>query len=114
MMLPRDDFTGVPELGYDEWRAVVRSVAGRYNPECIDPKAFAGRVRERPSPQALRIAAASNALARRLEKAGEAMAGLRLLEPRQRISNLTDPYPLRRPEDLAILAEGLRKAGLPE
>ena len=47
MMLPRDDFTGVPELGYDEWRAVVPSVAGRYNPECIDPKAFAGRVRGR-------------------------------------------------------------------
>jgi AraC family transcriptional regulator, positive regulator of tynA and feaB len=41
------DFAAVPELGYEEWRAVVRSAAGRHNPEAIDPKAFAGRVRVR-------------------------------------------------------------------
>jgi hypothetical protein len=46
-MLPGGDFAGVPELGYEEWRAVVRSIAGRYNPEGIDPNAFAGRVRVR-------------------------------------------------------------------
>jgi len=31
-----------------------------------------------------------------------------------RISNLKDVLPLRRPEDLAKFADGLRKAGLPE
>ena len=64
--------------------------------------------------QAFRVAAASNALAGRPEKAEEAMARLRQFDPHQRISNLTDQYPLRRPEDLARLEEGLRKAGLPE
>lgn len=43
-MLPGGDFAAVPELGYEEWRAVVRSIVGRYSPECIDPSAFAGRV----------------------------------------------------------------------
>jgi AraC family transcriptional regulator, positive regulator of tynA and feaB len=43
-MLPAGDFAAVPELGYEEWRAVVRSTAGRWNPEDIDPSAFAGRV----------------------------------------------------------------------
>ena len=42
------------------------------------------------------------------------MARLRQLDPALRISNLKDLIPLRRPEDLARLAEGLRKAGLPE
>jgi adenylate cyclase len=85
--------------------------AGRYD----EASSWAARaVRERPSSTAFRIAAASNALAGRLDKAEEAMARLRRLDPQRRISNLTDQYPLRRPEDLARLAEGLRKAGLPE
>jgi len=46
-MLQGDDFAAVPELGYEEWRAVVRSIVGRYNPEGIDPNAFAGRVQVR-------------------------------------------------------------------
>jgi hypothetical protein len=46
-MLQGGDFAAVPELGYEEWRAVVRSIVGRYNPESIDPNAFAGRVQER-------------------------------------------------------------------
>jgi AraC family transcriptional activator of tynA and feaB len=45
-MLPGGDFA-VPELGYEEWRAVVRSIAGRWNPVGIDPNAFAGRVQDR-------------------------------------------------------------------
>ena len=46
-MLPGGDFAAVPEFGYEEWRAVVRSIAGRYNPEGSDPNAFAGRVQDR-------------------------------------------------------------------
>jgi len=43
-MLQGDDFAAVPELGYEEWRAVVRSIVGWYNAEGTDPNTFAGRV----------------------------------------------------------------------
>jgi hypothetical protein len=46
-MLQGGDFAAVPELGYEEWRAVVRSIVGRYNPEGTDPNAFAGKVHVR-------------------------------------------------------------------
>ena len=36
--------SAMPRLGYEEWRAVIRSAAGHYNPEVIDPADFAGRV----------------------------------------------------------------------
>ena len=62
---------------------------------------------------ALRILAASSALAGRLEDAHAAIARLRQLEPAFRISDLEDRIPLRGPH-LATLAHGLRKAGLPE
>jgi hypothetical protein len=39
---------------------------------------------------------------------------LRELDPAFRISNLREQTPFRRAEDLAMLADGLRKAGLPE
>jgi tetratricopeptide (TPR) repeat protein len=73
-------------------------------------------LREQPNYlAALRVAAASNALAGRPEKAQKLMARLRQLDPVLRISNLSDvAAPLRRPEDLAKWEEGLRKAGLPE
>src|SRR5207244_11025282 len=60
------------------------------------------------------IAAASSALAGRLAEAQKAMARLRELDPAMRITNVKDWCPLRRPEDLARLKDGLRKAGLPE
>jgi len=64
---------------------------------------------------ALRIAAASHALAGRLEQAQKALARLRELDPALRISNLRDRLgPFRRPEDIARYEEGLRRAGLPE
>jgi tetratricopeptide (TPR) repeat protein len=64
---------------------------------------------------ALRVAAASNALAGRLEQAQKALARLRQLDPALRVSNVRDRLgPYRRPEDLARYEEGLRKAGLPE
>jgi TolB-like protein/DNA-binding winged helix-turn-helix (wHTH) protein len=62
----------------------------------------------------LRFLAASRALAGRLEDAHAAIARLRQLEPAFRISDLRDRIPLRRPQDLATLADGLRRAGLPE
>jgi adenylate cyclase len=61
-----------------------------------------------------RVLAASCAMAGRQEQASKAMARLRQLDPALRLSNLTESNPPRRPEDLDRLAEGLRKAGLPE
>jgi AraC family transcriptional regulator, positive regulator of tynA and feaB len=46
-MLQGADFVPVAELGYEEWRAVVRSLVGRYNPEGIAPEDFVGRVWDR-------------------------------------------------------------------
>jgi TolB-like protein len=61
-----------------------------------------------------RVLAASCAMAGRQEQASKAMARLRQLDPALCLSNLTESNPPRRPEDLERLAEGLRKAGLPE
>jgi tetratricopeptide (TPR) repeat protein len=72
-------------------------------------------MRQRPNAAgAARVAAASHALAGRLERAQKAMAHLRQLAPTLRISNLRDVLTLRRPEVMARYVEGLRKAGLPE
>jgi TolB-like protein/Tfp pilus assembly protein PilF len=60
------------------------------------------------------IAAASGALAGRMTEAKKAMARLRELMPNVRISNLSELFPLRRPQDVSNFADGLRKAGLPE
>jgi TolB-like protein/Flp pilus assembly protein TadD len=58
--------------------------------------------------------AASHALAGRMDEARRAMDHLRKLDPKLRISNLDDWVPLNRPEDRAMFADGLQKAGLPE
>jgi TolB-like protein/class 3 adenylate cyclase/Tfp pilus assembly protein PilF len=60
------------------------------------------------------VMAASHALAVRQEEAERAMTHLRELDPTLRISSLADWLPIRRPKDLATLADGLRKAGLPD
>ena len=60
------------------------------------------------------IIAASHALAGRIDEARRAMDRLRQLDPSLRISNLRDWLPIQRAEDLAVFADGLRKAGLPE
>jgi tetratricopeptide (TPR) repeat protein len=63
----------------------------------------------------LRIAAASNAIAGHPERAHQAVARLRQLNPSLRVSNLKDVLgPYRHAEDLSRYEEGLRKAGLPE
>jgi tetratricopeptide (TPR) repeat protein len=59
-------------------------------------------------------AAAASALARRMPEAQRAGARLRELDPSLRVSNLEKFIPLRRSEDFARLAEGLRGAGLPK
>ena len=60
------------------------------------------------------VIAASHALAGRPDEAQRAMNHLRELDPTLRISNLADWLPIRRPEDFATFADGLRKAGLPD
>jgi tetratricopeptide (TPR) repeat protein len=63
----------------------------------------------------LRSAAASNAMAGRLEQAHKAVARLRVLNPTLRVSTLKDVSgPFRRAEDLSRSEEALRQAGLPE
>jgi AraC family transcriptional regulator, positive regulator of tynA and feaB len=39
-----DRSLSTPTLGYDAWRAAIHSYCGRFNPEGIEPKAFAGQV----------------------------------------------------------------------
>ena len=60
------------------------------------------------------VLAASHALAGRMEEAQLAMQQLRRAHPDVRVSSLKNWFPLRRPEDVALLAEGLRRAGLPD
>ncbi len=63
----------------------------------------------------LRVAAIAYALLDRIVEAREAMARLREIDPTLRLSNLERVAPpLRRPEDRARFADGLRRAGLPE
>jgi hypothetical protein len=57
---------------------------------------------------------ASASLAEVPERPETSVTRLCELEPTLRVSNLRNQIPYRRPEDLARLADGLRKAGLPE
>jgi hypothetical protein len=63
---------------------------------------------------AARVAAASHALAGRLDQAQKAAARLRQIDPTFRVSDFRRMFPFHRPENLARFEEGLRKAGLPE
>jgi adenylate cyclase len=106
---PRDPYIGRMQFV----TAHAHFFAGRY-----DMASSWAEMALRASPdshQALRIAAASHALAGRLEQAQKALARFQQLDPARRVSNLRDVLgPHRRPEDLARFEEGLRKAGLPE
>ena len=59
------------------------------------------------------ILAASNALAGRTADAQRAMINVRRLDPALRLSSIAGWLPIRRPDHLATLVDGLRKAGLP-
>ena len=86
---------------------------GRYD-EAISWAAMA--LQDNPDYQpGLRISAASYAMAGRPEQAHKAVARLRQLNPKLRVSTLKDVRgPYRRAEDLSCYEEGLRQAGLPE
>jgi AraC family transcriptional regulator, positive regulator of tynA and feaB len=43
MMHSSGDFLRTPNLDYEAWRDVVRSICGRYTPGGIEPKTFSGR-----------------------------------------------------------------------
>ena len=92
--------------------ALAHFLAGRYD----EASSWAERaLRERPDDcRAMRILAASSALAGRLEEAHAAIARLRRREPACRISDLEDRLSPFRKQDLARYLDGLRKAGLPE
>jgi TolB-like protein len=92
--------------------AVAHLFGGRFD----EASSWAGKsFRNLPSfLMVVAIIAASHALAGRTDEARRAMQRLRGLDPTLRISNLRDWLPIRRPQDLAVFSDGLRKAGLPE
>jgi hypothetical protein len=58
--------------------------------------------------------AASAALAGNADRALEALDELRSTHPDLSVSKQSLSFPFRRPQDIERLADGLRKAGLPE
>jgi TolB-like protein len=105
---PLGPFVFLPPLG----TGFAHFLAGRYDEAYLCAK----RVLEHHPDlgQAMRLFAISSALSGRLEEAQKTMRHLLQLDPTLRISRLKDTYSFRRPEDLANLIEGFRKAGLPE
>jgi TolB-like protein len=92
--------------------ALAHLCAGRYDEACMwGEKSLQGGPNYTPG---YRIAAASNALVGRIEKAQKIAARFHQLVPGFRVSSMRDRLPFRRPEDLARYEDGLRKAGLPE
>ena len=92
--------------------AFAHFTAGRYD----EAFAWAEKALQRNpfvSP-ATRIATASAAFLGRPSESTKYLALLRQLDPGLVVSNLHERVNLLRPDDLARLAEGLRKAGLPE
>jgi TolB-like protein len=85
---------------------------GRYD----DALSWAERaLRERPGYlPAARMILASEALGGGSPGPEMSIARLRELDPTLRLSNLGEQMPFRRAGDLALLADGLRRAGLPE
>jgi TolB-like protein len=92
--------------------ALAHLCAGRYD----DAAAWAQKaIRGLPSFLiVVCILAASHALAGRTDQAQHAMLAVRRLDPALRLSKLKDWLLFHRPENLAVLTDGLRKAGLPE
>jgi tetratricopeptide (TPR) repeat protein len=65
-------------------------------------------------PTPIEVAAASAALAGRLDTARMWIARLHEIDANYHVSDFKNLRPLRRPEDIARYEDGLRKAGLPE
>jgi adenylate cyclase len=90
--------------------ALAHLCAGRYDEACMwGEKSLQGAPNYTPG---YLMAAASNALVGRIEKAQKIAAHFHQLYG-YRISSIKGYFPLR-PEDLARYEDGLRKAGLPE
>jgi TolB-like protein/tetratricopeptide (TPR) repeat protein len=91
--------------------AFAHFLAGRYADAITWAEAA---LRTRPNYlAAIRELSAACALAGRLPEAQKAMAHLRQIDPAMRVATVKDWVPLRRPDDLERLREGLRLAGLP-
>jgi TolB-like protein len=105
---PLDPFMFVAQNGI----ALVHFCIGRYD----EASSWAEKaLREDPNYlPAVRVLAASSALAGRLQETQNAMARLRAIDPTLRVSDLVDLTPRLRPGDAARWVEGLRKAGLPD
>ncbi len=91
---------------------IAEFVAGRY-----DQSVGWLRKAERSNPRfvaARRTVTAALALSGDTAAARLAAAELLKIEPRFSVSSFTSWYPLRRPDDLERMAQGLRMAGLPE
>ena len=92
--------------------ALAHFVAGRY-----DESVFWAEKASREDPNflpAIRIIATSAGNSGQLEQAQKAAKRVLEIDPAFRVSSVADHVPLRRPDDLARYAEGLRRAGLPE
>jgi TolB-like protein len=99
-------------VGMETGMAFAHFFAGRYDEAWSwADRAVRGEPRFLP---AIRIAAASSALAGRLEDAQNFITRLRQVDPTFRASHVKTASTLRRPEHRMRLAEGLSKAGLPE
>lgn len=91
--------------------AYCHFLAGRYT-EALSWAQIA--MRQRPHVViSICVAAASGSLAGQPEKAREAIAHLRRLDPVLRLSDLDDLFPFHRADDRKRWVESLRKAGLP-
>jgi adenylate cyclase len=105
---PLDPFIFYAQVG----TAHAHFFAGRY-----DEASSWARMALREMPDlvpALRMAAASDASAGRMDSAKDTMARMRQRDPTRRISNLGDVFGPYQPEEFTKYVEGLRKAGLPE
>ena len=92
--------------------ALAHFFAGR----CAEALSWAEMARrERPDHiPATSLAAASGALVGNHAAAENAMARLRQLMPELRISNLREPFPIRRSDHFDRWVDAMRRAGLPE
>jgi tetratricopeptide (TPR) repeat protein len=98
---------------WEFYTALAYFCAGRHD----EAVSWAERaLRDQPNlANALRVLAASHALAGRSIEGQRAMSRMRQLDPELRVSTLDDVMPpFRRPEDHAKYVEGMRLAGLPE
>src|SRR5215813_3930098 len=92
--------------------AVAHLFAGRFD----DASSWAEKsVRQMPSfLMVAAVLAASHALAGRMDEAKRAISRVQQLDPTLRVATLAEWLPIRRPENLATFADGLRRAGLLE